>query len=118
MKQIEKLPELVFPKGTGIKDLSARLIKRDGRICMYERSDQVWEVFKVEIIKAITIKGILYPAHEMYPGNEDFGQNAWCFSNFENANNKYDFMVSTSTRLGLRPDSEVLQNEETMVNHT
>lgn len=60
MAETIKLPEIIYPKGTGIKDLSARLIKRDGLICMYERSDQIWEVFKVKIRRARTIKGVIF----------------------------------------------------------
>ena len=88
MKTTEKLSEIIYPKGTGIDNLSAILVKRQGRICMYERSDEIWEVFVVKTRKAFTIKGQLYPAHETYPSNEDFGQNAWCFTTFENANKK------------------------------
>ena len=93
MKKIEKLPDIVYPKGTGIRGLSARLIKREGRICMYERSDMVWEVFKVKIHKESTLKGISYSAHEIYPGNEDFGDSAWCFSSLENAEARFNHMV-------------------------
>jgi hypothetical protein len=99
MEEIVKLPEIVFPKGTGIENLSARLIKREGNICMYERSDQIWEVFMVKIRKARKSKGKSYPGCEVYPGNEDFGQTAWCFSNFDSAEKKFTFMVETSKRL-------------------
>jgi hypothetical protein len=110
MKNLIKLPEIVFPKGIGIEDLSARLIKREGRICMYERSDEVWEVFTVKIRKARKIKGKEYPSQEVYPGNEDFGQNAWCFSNFENADKKYNYMVDTAKRIGCRSGGEGGEN--------
>ena len=93
MKEIEKLGDVVYPKGTGITDLSAILIKREGRICMYERSDMIWEVFKVKTHKATTLKGIEYPAHEMYPGNEDFGNSAWCYSTLAGAEEMYNHMV-------------------------
>ena len=102
MRTTVKLPEIVYPKGTGIKDLSARLIKREGSICMYERSDEVWEIFKVKIRNTRVIRGKTYPRQEMYPNNEDFGQNAWCFSDFELANKKYNYMVDNTKRIGVR----------------
>jgi hypothetical protein len=29
----------------------------------------------------------------MYPGNEDFGDSAWCFSSLENAEARFNHMV-------------------------
>jgi hypothetical protein len=97
---MKALDNIVFPKGTGIIDLSAKLIKREGRVCMYERWDNVWEVFVVQTRKAYTIKGKTYPTHEEYPGNEDFGDTAWCFTNLENAENRYKSLVESRVRIG------------------
>jgi hypothetical protein len=96
---MKKLEDIVFPKGTGITDLSAKLIKREGRVCMYERIDDVWEVFIVQTRKACIIKGVSYPAHEEYPGNEDFGNTAWCFTNLENAERRFKSLVESRYRV-------------------
>lgn len=98
MKEIIKLPEVVYPTGTGIDNLEARLVKREGNVCMYIRSDQVWEVFTVKIQKARKIKGKDLMAHEVYPGNEDFGNTAWCFTNLENAESRFKHMVSFASK--------------------
>jgi len=85
----EVLPDVVRPKGTGIYNLTATLIQRDGKLCMYERSDEIWEVFLVQTIGESEFRGTHYPPHELYPGNEDFGRTAWCFSKKEGADHKY-----------------------------
>jgi len=79
------LPALVSPAGTGIPDLKAHLVKRQGRVCWYERSDGVHEVFRVQIQKAGKIFDREYPAREVYPCNEDFGKTAWSYSDQEKA---------------------------------
>ena len=83
------LPTTTLPKGTGISNLVSTLVKRSGDICMYERSDNVWEVFYVEIKPAFTLKGKSYPAREVYPSNEDFGDTAFSFNNLEHAEKYY-----------------------------
>ena len=90
---MEKLSEEVFPKGTGIPELSARLIKRHGRLCMYERSDFVFEVFIVQIQEATEMFGREYPKKEIYPCNEDFGKTAWCYKDKTEAEKKFNRLV-------------------------
>lgn len=120
MKEIEKLPDVVYPKGVGIDGLSAKLIKREGPICMYERSDMIWEVFKVKTRRTTTIKGIVYPTHEVYPGNEDFGNNAWCFNTLVSATNRFNFMVEYEFKVGsknrCRTGAEQVQTELSSTN--
>jgi len=82
---MEKLPEITEPKGTGISGLTSTLVKRNGNLCMYKRSDNVYEVFFVQNMNESIFHGKTYPAHELYPGNESFGNTAWCFSNKQNA---------------------------------
>ena len=89
----EKLSDIVHPKGTCIPNLSARLVKRNGNLCLYERSDFVWEVFFVQVSPAQEIYGKPYPAREIYPNNEDFGVNAWCYSDMRNAERKYQRLI-------------------------
>jgi len=90
MGKYEELPELFYPQGTGIPNLTARLIKREGDICMYERSDGIHEVFIVQKKEKRNIFGTWYPAHELYPGNEDFGKTAWCYTDRNLAEKRYE----------------------------
>ena len=87
---MEKLPEVIRIYGTGIDGLTSTLVKRTKKKAMYRRSDGVYEVFKIKIKKEQTVFGRFYPNREVYPGNEDFGDWAWCF------NNKIDAMTEYS----------------------
>ena len=99
IQEYERLRDVVHPKGTGIPELTATLVKRNGRICMYERFDPedsmlAWEVFIVQYSEAEILKGnYSYPAREIYPRNESFGDTAWCFSVRENADRCYDRLI-------------------------
>ena len=86
----ERLPEVVSGFPVGIPDISAKLVKRTDRKAMYYRWDNVWEVFRISISEAAEIYGRKYPRREVYPGNEDFGSTAWCFSDEESALKMYD----------------------------
>lgn len=80
-QEIKQLPEVVKPlNGVGIPGLSAKLVERTQTKAWYLREDGVHEVFKIKIEKGREMRGKWYPAHEKYPGNEDFGRWAWCFS--------------------------------------
>lgn len=96
IKEYEVLPKVVHPKGTGIANLTATLIKREGQLCMYKRSDDVFEVFLVVVYPAREVFGKFYPAREVYPGNEDFGSGtAWCYSKIEYAERMYNDLKAT-----------------------
>ena len=56
---------------------------------MYLRSDGYYEVFKIRIRKAGIYFGKEYPAKEIYPNNEDFGENAFCTSSLQLAEQYY-----------------------------
>jgi hypothetical protein len=77
---MEKLAKTEKIKGAGIPDLTATLVDRTNKKAWYVRSDGVHEVFKIKIEKEKEIFGRHYPEQEKYPGNEDFGKWAWCFS--------------------------------------
>ena len=85
-----KLPEVVEISGTGIPKLTAKLIMRTDEKAMYERWDNVWEVFRIKIQGDCHILNRFYPKHEVYPGNEDFGATAWCFSEKKWAIERYN----------------------------
>ena len=96
MNDYETLPEVVHPKGTGIRNLTAKLISRKGNICMYERSDHVYEVFKVHIRgETVFPSGTKTPRMEIYPGNDDFGNTAWCCGNRERAETRYNELIAS-----------------------
>lgn len=79
--------------GTGLPNLSATEIKREGRICLYERSDGNFEVFIVQNSPGETLFGKTYPPRETYPANEDFGKIAFCFTSREYAERKYEKLI-------------------------
>lgn len=87
------LPDYLEPRGTGIPDFSVRKIKRDGKICLYERSDGNYEVFLVKVQPQTSMFGKVYSERETYPSNEDFGNSAWCFSNKESALECYNIKI-------------------------
>ncbi len=93
METIERLPDEVQVRGKGIPDLTARLIERHNQLCLYERSDFVFEVFFVRVQKEAEIFGREYPTKELYPGNEDFGVMAWCCKDGEKAKRKFNRLI-------------------------
>ena len=90
LQELQKLPKVVNIKGIGIPDITAECIERTNKKALYERSDEIWEVFKVQISPAAEIFGRQYPRREVYPGNEDFGKTAWCFNDENFARRKYN----------------------------
>jgi len=86
----QKLGEVVEISGTGIPQLTAKLIKRTNKKAIYYRRDDVWEVFRIKITEAGELFGRMYPRREVYPCNEDFGVVAWCFRNEESAMRRYN----------------------------
>jgi len=88
-EKLVRLPEIVEPRGTGIPDLKAKLIERTREKAIYLRSDDVYEVFRVQITPSGEMFGRWYPERETYPCNEDFGKTAWTFRTLERARDKY-----------------------------
>jgi len=86
---MERLPEVIEVKGVGIPGLTAKLVMRTDKKAMYRR-DNVYEVFRIKVAEAREAFGKNYPQREVYPGNEDFGVWAWCFSNEAKAKQRYD----------------------------
>jgi hypothetical protein len=88
-----RLPEIVEElNGVGIPQMTAKLIKRTDKKAIYYRWDNVWEVFRIKITEAGEAFGKMYPRREVYPGNEDFGKTAWCYSEEKNAWRMYNSM--------------------------
>ena len=65
-------------------------IARTEKKAMYKSDGDFYEVFIIKVRPKETIFGREYPQREAYPGNEDFGKTAWCFSNKKNALRKYE----------------------------
>jgi hypothetical protein len=75
--------ELLAKQKSGT-DRDYRQIWREGRIAVYEVHNKAgmqigYELIVVRIQKMQTILGKQYPAHEIYPSNEDFGVRGWSF---------------------------------------
>lgn len=79
-------------RGVGIPELSAILVKRTDNVCFYERWDNVYEVFRPNIqTKGSKIFDTYFDDDtETYPGNEDFGKTAFCFSQKKYADECYN----------------------------
>jgi hypothetical protein len=76
---MKKLEEVIQIKGLGMS-MKTTLVKRTKKKAMYLRDDMIYEVFRIKVSPPKTMFGKDYPEREVYPGNEDFGSWAWCFS--------------------------------------
>ena len=86
---MQKLPEKVIVVGTGIPNLTSTLVERTKKKAVYLRSDDVYEVFYIQIHPQQEIYGNSYPEREAYPCNEDFGQTAWTYTTRQKAMERY-----------------------------
>lgn len=77
---MKKLEKVIHIKGLGMP-MKATLLKRTKRKAIYVRDDKIYEVFRIQVSPPTNMFGREYPEREVYPGNEDFGKNAWCFNN-------------------------------------
>ena len=99
-------PVDVLPKTKSKNGYAYTMVKRNAKAAMYsmtnEKYPEDWstgyEVFKVTVSNPCTIlqksgtkKGMWYqyPTTEKFPGNEDFGKNAWAFMKKETAEAKF-----------------------------
>jgi len=89
MDKYKKLEKHLMPYGTRIIGLTATLVKRTKKKAMYLRSDGYYEVFKIQVREATRIFNTEYPAMELYPNNESFGDIAFCTKNLELAEEYY-----------------------------
>jgi hypothetical protein len=78
-EEFTTLPEVVTNLPVGIPGMTATLVVRTDKKAIYKRWDGIYEVFRVLIEKPSVVFGKSYPAHESYPGNEEFGSIAWCY---------------------------------------
>lgn len=85
----ERLPDEVSIGTVGIPGMTAKCIERTNKKALYKRWDGIWEVFLIEIKPESEVFGKLYPTREVYPTNEDFGSNAWCYPDERSARKMY-----------------------------
>ena len=86
---MQKLQQTLEVRGTGIPGLKATLVERTDKKAIYLRSDDVYEVFYVQVSPEEMQFGKLYPERETYPSNEDFGKMAWTYTTPEGAHHRY-----------------------------
>ena len=89
---MKRLTDKEKVRGVG-REVSSSFVKRNGKVCFYQRSDGPYEVFIVQVRPKEKIKGVEYPEREVYPSSEDFGHTAWCFTDFRNANMRFNKLV-------------------------
>ena len=73
---------------------------RKGTVCIYEqdysKNVKYYEVFIVKAVNDRIYKGLLRPAHEVFPRDEDFGKTAWSCRRFEDAKKRFDQLVKAA----------------------
>ena len=89
---MQRLGDKVDIKGVG-RLVTSHFVKRNGNVCLYQRDDGPYEVFVVQVAPARVVFGSDLPERETYPGNEDFGSTAWCYTQYGNARKKFDRLV-------------------------
>jgi len=80
---------------------------RGARSCLYQQTLHgktiAFEVFKISIQPETIINGVVYPARERWPKNEDFGKTAWSYLTFDKAKThfeKIERVLSNNTTKG------------------
>jgi hypothetical protein len=74
-------------------DFDYYLRERDDRTAIYAQYNEdrlmAYEVFKIKVSPAKTIKGTYVPEGESIPGNEEFGTSAFTYQHYPDALEKY-----------------------------
>jgi hypothetical protein len=100
---MEILPLSFVGKGNRHCDWDFIQVKRDGNVAMYERKDRMsgrshWEVILVKQDKGgkRVIGGVevFFKPKEVYPSDNDFGDDGWCYGDREAAESKFCLLVS------------------------
>ena len=87
-----KLPEKLTRQQLGMSNNAvAKLVKRNGDVCWYQRSDGVHEVVIIQVRH--DENGQL---REYYPNMKDFGVSAWNFLKPERAMRKFKELCNAS----------------------
>lgn len=96
-RDYEVLPQEFMGRGSQFGWVFKQL-KRIGDIALYSKTDndgnQYYEVVVIGFSKggSTTIGGvnIVFNPKELYPSNEQFGVNGWCFSSQRNAESRFE----------------------------
>lgn len=98
---MEKLPEFIENTKAGFKKgepgRTANLLKRDRKVAMYLRSDNMYEVGIVHVYKAAIVFDVSYPEREKYWNNEDIGTLAICTPSLSIAEKAYKVYCDEQT---------------------
>lgn len=89
--KIKRLGTEIEIKGTGIRGLTAKLVKRDGQTVIYLRSDGYYEIGNIKIDGAKEVFGKKYPVREVYFSNDDFGTVAKIARNMIDADKFFEY---------------------------
>lgn len=98
---MKQLPKTVTIRGTGIKNLTAKLIKRKGHTVMYLRSDGYYEIGVIKTVHADYTfpSGIMVEkGDEYYWTNEEFGSIAKTTSSLKRAEVLFDQFLSSELK--------------------
>lgn len=87
MQQLESKVKL---SGLNLGHIESVLVQRQDNLCLYKRSDDIYEVFYPNKLPEGNVFGKHYPEREGYPSNEDFGRTAWCYTKLEGAVKKFN----------------------------
>lgn len=110
--QYQRLPETVKTHGAGFPEETAELACRTDHVAMYCRQGYIYGVFNVRAEESRMKFGKVYPAKEIYPGYEAFGDWAWCYPDRERAEQRYDELCQIypgiPPNLTSKPESDTL----------
>jgi hypothetical protein len=72
-----------------------QLVKRDGNAVMFKAAgDNYWEVHRIRVAPAESIRGRPYPEREVLAGNEAFGTDGWACVTQARADSRYNAIVA------------------------
>jgi|SRR3990172_11740 len=97
MKTLENTIEL-SKRELGSQNI-ATLIKRENNVAIYKRGISIFEVFKVREQKyseqVIGGVNVIFEEKELYPSSEQFGNDAYCCSNLEQAEKRFEQLLDS-----------------------
>ena len=93
-----------LPKNFDRYGMYYKLLKKAKDIAFYQLSTEEnkrliygYDVVRITIKPATTIKGTDVPERESFPCDEEFGRRGWCFNQKENANRFFNTLVKKGT---------------------
>jgi hypothetical protein len=72
-----------------------QLMKREGNAAMFKAfGDDYWEVHRVRVSPAESIRGRPYPEREVLAGNEAFGEHGWACISQDRADARFNAVLA------------------------